>query len=289
MVSGFARLFRDGVRRLEAAGADAPQFACRCLLEHVFRRPAASLLCSDDVPGDGARAAFFEALEKYAGGYPLQYIVGDWEFLSLPVRVEEGVLIPRPDTETLALTAIAFLESAGADARFLELGSGSGCVCVALAKRTGRAGVAVDVSEKAVRLTRENARRNGVDGVLDVRRADLFDFYAELPDGSFALIVSNPPYLSDAEMADMDPSIRREPREALAGGADGLDFYRFIAAEYADKLRPGGRMCFEIGYRQAAAVSDILRQNGYEDIRTAADLGGNDRVVSAMRAGAANG
>lgn len=170
MVNSFERLYGDGVSRLRAAGADAPEFACKCLLEHVFQRPCAALLCSGAPPDPEPAARYCALVEKHASGYPLQYIVGEWEFLSLPIRVEEGVLIPRPDTETVALAAASFLEGRGPGARFLELGSGSGCISVALAKRTGCSGAAVDVSETAVRLTRENAARNGVDSQLCIRR-----------------------------------------------------------------------------------------------------------------------
>ena len=284
MVNAFERLYWDGVSRLRAAGADAPEFACKCLLEHVFQRPSAALLCSGAPPEPEPAARYCALVEKHASGYPLQYIVGEWEFLSLPIRVEEGVLIPRPDTETVALAAASFLEGRGPGARFLELGSGSGCISVALAKRTGCSGAAVDVSETAVRLTRENAARNGVDSQLCIRRADLFSFYRELPDGAFDLIVSNPPYLSAAELACADPSIRFEPREALDGGEDGLAFYRFIAAAYAPKLREGGGVCFEIGYSQADSVMNILRKNGYIHLGRQKDYGGNDRVIMGIRA-----
>ena len=135
-----------------------------------------------------------------------------------------------------------------------------------------------------MRLTRENAARNGVDSQLCIRRADLFSFYRELPDGAFDLIVSNPPYLSAAELACADPSIRFEPREALDGGEDGLAFYRFIAAAYAPKLREGGGVCFEIGYSQADSVMNILRKNGYIHLGRQKDYGGNDRVIMGIRA-----
>lgn len=149
---------------------------------------------------------------------------------------------------------------------------------------TGCSGVAVDISETAARLTRENAARNGVEAKLRVRCADLFSFYRTLPDRGFDLVVSNPPYLSARELAEADPSIRFEPREALDGGPDGLVFYRFIASAYAPKLKSGGGVCFEIGYGQAAGVTDILRKNGYMDIRVEKDYGGNDRMVMGIRA-----
>lgn len=282
--NGYARLYRQGVARLREAGADAPEFACKCLLEHVFCDPYTKLLCSETPPPPAAAARFSALVAKHASGYPLQYIVGEWEFLSFPIHVTEGVLIPRPDTETVALAAVSFLKRRGPGSRFLELGSGSGCISVALAKMTGCSGVAVDISETAARLTRENAARNGVEAKLRVRCADLFSFYRTLPDCGFDLVVSNPPYLSARELAEADPSIRFEPREALDGGPDGLVFYRFIASAYAPKLRSGGGVCFEIGYGQAAGVTDILRKNGYMDIRVEKDYGGNDRMVMGIRA-----
>ncbi len=127
----------------------------------MYTSAPARRFCAAGRRRTGACGPVLRACGKHASGYPLQYIVGEWEFLSLPIRVEEGVLIPRPDTETVALAAASFLEGRGPSARFLELGSGSGCISVALAKRTGCSGAAVDVSETAVRLTRENAARNG--------------------------------------------------------------------------------------------------------------------------------
>ena len=259
MVNSFERLYWDGVSRLRAAGADAPEFACKCLLEHVFQRPSAALLCSG-APPDGACGPVLRACGKARVRIPAAVYCGRMG-VSVPAHPRRGRgPDPRPDTETVALAAASFLEGRGPSARFLELGSGSGCISVALAKRTGCSGAAVDVSETAVRLTRENAARNGVDSQLCIRRADLFSFYRELPDGAFDLIVSNPPYLSAAELACADPSIRFEPREALDGGEDGLAFYRFIAAAYAPKLREGGGVCFEIGYSQADSVMNILRK-----------------------------
>ena len=167
----------------------------------------------------------------------------------------------------------------------LDLGCGAGLVGIAAAKVLGEGAVVLtDVDPAAVACARENAARNGVDSQLCIRRADLFSFYRELPDGAFDLIVSNPPYLSAAELACADPSIRFEPREALDGGEDGLAFYRFIAAAYAPKLREGGGVCFEIGYSQADSVMNILRKNGYIHLGRQKDYGGNDRVIMGIRA-----
>ena len=191
--------------------------------------------------------------ERRAAGEPLQYILSQWEFMGLPFAVDERVLIPRQDTETLCEAALA-LARARNYRTALDLCCGSGCIGVALCKLGGLAVVCSDISPDAAHMTAENAEWNDVS--VDVRTGDLFDTVQE---ESFDLIVCNPPYLSDADMQSLQRELTYEPRTALYGGADGLDFYRRIAAEYEAHLRSGGALLMEIGSTQAAQVSAMLQ------------------------------
>ncbi len=221
--------------------------------------------------GMSVNEAQLEAIGEMAGrraeGEPLQYLLGGWEFMGLPILLEPTVLIPRPETELLCERALALMDSAGYSS-VLDLCCGSGCIGIALAKRSGAAVTAADVSGDCLRLTQENAQLNGVD--VRTVQSDLFNGI----EGVFDLIVSNPPYLSAADMAEMQRELTYEPRIALYGGADGLDFYRRIAAGYRAHLREGGVLLMEIGATQADAVRTLFPGAAiYED------YAGNPRIA----------
>ena len=241
-------------------------------------------------PGDEAdpqkAAEATETAEKRASGYPLQYLLGKWDFYGCTFKVGEGVLIPRPDTEILVDTVREKLKGTKAP-RIADLCSGSGCIAIALKKNIPDADItAVELSEKALPYLIENARAN--DAVIryihgDVMNGALLDkFSDEAHSGNFIkcdCIVSNPPYLTGEEMADLQAEVQYEPAMALDGGRDGLKFYRVIACLWKEILKEGGIMAFEIGYRQGEQVSEIMRKSGFSDIEVIKDLGGNDRVV----------
>ncbi len=222
------------------------------------------------VPFDTVSGADIDALnaliERRLSGEPLQYVLGEWEFYGLPFYVDRRVLIPRPDTEVLAETALKLLRGERRDV--LDLCCGSGCIGIALAKYGGANVTAADLSADALSITERNAKRNGV--IVKTVQSDLFDGIA----GTFDLIVSNPPYLSASEMDERDKSLCFEPALALYGGADGLDFYRRIAKAYRRFLNPGGTLLLEIGYTQADAVSAL-----YDDSICIEDYGGRPRVI----------
>lgn len=195
---------------------------------------------------------------------PAAYIVGTEEFLGLELDVSPSVLIPRPSTEAL-------VERAGAPATFLDIGTGSGAIAVALALRGGR-GTAVDVSEAALRVARRNAANHGVLDRIDFRQADVWT------DGAWELVISNPPYVSTSEMDALPPEVKHEPRTALEAGADGLDVIRRIVAG-ARARAP--RLLLEIAPRQAEEVRILALQAGFSSVSISKDLDGFDRVVEA--------
>lgn len=242
------------------AGEDARTEAVFLLRACGFHSPYQELSETD--------AKLLEPLiERRLSGEPLQYVLGEWEFFGLPFYVDETVLIPRPDTERLAETALNLLTEDRHEV--LDLCCGSGCIGIALAALGGARVTAADVSADALAMTERNARRNGV--TVKTVRSDLFDGV----EGTFDLIVSNPPYLSKDEMDTMDRSLRYEPALALYGGEDGLAFYRRIARDYRSFLKPGGVLLLEIGYTQKDAVKAL-----FGECECIYDYGGNPRVIT---------
>ena len=204
---------------------------------------------------------------------PLQYILGSQEFMGLEFLVSPAVLIPRHDTETLVHEAVT---RGGNALRVLDIGTGSGCVAVLLAKLLPDAQVVtVDNSHKALAVARENAERNGVK--VSFVSGSLFQPFTGQ---RFDLIVSNPPYIPTADIDGLQPEVRDfEPRGALDGGADGLDFYRVMVPSAPNHLNPGGRLVVEVGIGQAEAVQGMFTTAGFVDIFTAKDPGNIQRVV----------
>ena len=198
-------------------------------------------------------------LQRRLQGEPVAYLVGEWEFFGLPLIVNEHVLIPRSDTEVLAQQAIDYLKDYPG-ARVLDLCTGSGCVGLAIASRLADCRVVLaDCSEEALRIARTNARLNHLQSRTAVLQADALAPPTAKFD-AFQCIVSNPPYIPTGDLADLDPSVRDyEPHLALDGGADGLDFYRAIAARWKEALLPGGRLLLELGIGEADAVMRLLR------------------------------
>jgi release factor glutamine methyltransferase len=222
---------------------------------------------------DSELAAYRSLVARRANREPLQYILGSQDFYGLDFAVTPAVLIPRHDTEVLVAEA---LKRAAADCRILDIGLGSGCIAVALAANLpGAAVCGVENSAAALAVARENADRHGVR--LQFFAGSLFE---PLPSERFDVIVSNPPYIPSGDLAGLDPEVRDfEPRAALDGGTDGLDFYRLLIPAAVDHLQPGGWLLVEVGIDQAAAVKDIFAVNGFSAIFTARDPGEIERVV----------
>ena len=220
---------------------------------------------------------FSQLVQERAKWEPLQYLTGKQEFMSLPFRISPGVFIPRWDTEVLVEEAIRILKNEDSP-RILDLCSGSGAIALSLANYLPKSRVwAVDLSSAALNISRENARLLNVDAQTTFLLGDLF---APVPQTEkFDLIVSNPPYISAVEMVDLPADVQKEPHLALYGGADGLDYYRRLAATAGKYLRPGSYLLLEIGWQQGREVIKLLINSGFSDVRTLQDLGGKDRAV----------
>ncbi|MBE6596630.1 MAG: peptide chain release factor N(5)-glutamine methyltransferase [Ruminococcaceae bacterium] len=254
---------------IENNRAEAAMLICRfCDISKVelFKRS------NEDFVSDELDAAVI----KRCSHYPLQYILGIWEFCHESYRVNEHTLIPRQDTEVLVEKAVSLLPE---KARFIDLCTGSGCVAVStLAARGDCHAVAVDLFPETVEIAGENAEQNGVGDRLGFLVADVLEpsFMEEL--GDFDFIISNPPYIASGDLDGLEEELSFEPRAALDGGADGLKFYSAIISNYGKYLRLGGGMLFEIGYDQADAVALLAHEKGYS-CEIFKDYGGNDRVA----------
>ena len=228
----------------------------------------------EDLPEEQLRE-YEIALKKRAEHVPLQYIVGETEFMGLKFKVNSNVLIPRQDTETLVEEALKVVKQG---MRILDLCTGSGCIIISILHNvTDVEGYAIDISKQALNVAKENAKLNDVSVMFE--RSDLFDNVM----GTFDIIVSNPPYIRTEEIVKLMPEVQTfEPMEALDGKEDGLYFYREIVAKCKDYLNPDGRILFEIGYDQGEDVSALLREAGFKDVQVIKDLAQNDRVVTGM-------
>lgn len=269
---------KRGEQVLAMAGIDDFKTDAWLLLEMICKidRGFYYMHMEDDLPEEQL-SEYEITLRKRAEHIPLQYIIGETEFMGLKFKVNSNVLIPRQDTETLVEEALKIVQPG---MRVLDLCTGSGCVIVSIlhnagGNASGVKGYAVDISKQALIVAKENAKLNDV--TVNFERSDLFDNVT----GKFDVIVANPPYIPTAEIAKLMPEVRDfEPTEALDGKEDGLYFYRKMVEQCGNYLNPGGKILFEIGHDQGDAVSGLLRDAGFYDIGIVKDLARHDRVVT---------
>lgn len=260
---------------LAEKGVENARLESEWLLCGVLDLDRVGLYLNFDKPLSEAELARFRGMvARRARREPLQYILGSQEFMGLEFAVTPAVLIPRHDTEVLVTEAV---QRAGDEGRILDIGVGSGCIAVSLAKALPRAEVmGVEASPEALALAEKNAEAHGV-------RVTLFEgsLFEPFPTERFDLIVSNPPYIPTADLESLQPEVRDfEPRQALDGGADGLDFYRLIIPAAPEHLNPGGWLLLEVGIGQAEPVQGLLEKTDmFTDIFTARDPADIERVV----------
>lgn len=222
---------------------------------------------------------FNTLIEDRLKGRPIAYIVGNREFMGLDFYVQEGVLIPRPDTEALVEEVIEICDGKEG-LNVLDIGTGSGAITVSLAKYLKNPKVkSFDISEIALEIGKKNAINNNVDDKIDFVKSDLFSAIKDM-DIQFDVIVSNPPYIPKKDIETLHTQVKDyEPYNALEGGEDGLDFYRDITKQSINYLKQSGVLAYEVGHDQAQDVAKIMQDNGYTNIYTKKDLQGIDRVV----------
>lgn len=250
-----------------------------CYLKKV---PRAKFFMEWSEPADDRTCdQFFDLVARRAKREPLQYITGIQEFMGYPIAVEPNVLIPRLDTEVVVDKAVELFREKKGDT-VLDLCCGSGAIGIAIAKKTGAKVTATDINPVAKSLTEKNARTNGIK-----MEALLGDLYEPIKKKKYHMIISNPPYIKTAKMETLMPEVKDfEPKEALDGGFDGLDFYRKIIEGAASHLKKEGLFVLEIGHDQSNAVTElILETEKFFDINTHKDLAGNDRAITARLLG----
>lgn len=246
------------------------------LLAHVFNIKRIDLLLHGDTPVSAeASSRYLELVQKRADHIPLQYIMGTQEFMGLEFEVTPDVLIPRQDTEMLVEEVLKLCSGKSV----LDMCTGSGCIIVSTAKLGNPLkAVGVDISYKALEIAERNANKHGVR--VEFLQSDLFDQV----EGSYDIIVSNPPYIPTEDIMQLMTEVKdHEPMAALDGSGDGLKFYRLITEKLYKHLPVDGIILFEIGYNQGEAVKQILLEEGFTDINIKKDLSGLDRVVTARR------
>ena len=284
------QLLEEGREKLKKAGVADWALDARYLLMAAFDLDLASLLVKQErqiLPGGESEEKihrYRQMIGRRAERIPLQQILGEQEFMGFPFQVNEHVLTPRQDTETLV--ELVLRERPDPSQSVLDLCTGSGCIALSLARLGGYRRVwASDLSEEALKVAEENAKgllKDPAESKAEFRllKSDLFEGIPK--EERFDILTSNPPYIPTEVIEGLEPEVRdHEPRMALDGDEDGLKFYRILAAEAGGFLNPGGVIYLEIGWDQGAKVEELLRQAGFQEIRTVKDLAGKDRVVRA--------
>ena len=274
---------------LARKGVESPRLQIELMLAHVLQMPRLKLYLNFNRPlTAGELDALRGIVQRRGAREPLQHILGSTSFCGLEMTVTREVLVPRPETELLAERAWEFLQQRAAGrqtpVQVLDFGTGSGCLAVALAIQAPQAQVhALDISEAALRVARENALRHKVAERIHFYASDGF---ASLPDGlKLDLLVSNPPYIPSAEINTLEPEVREhDPRVALDGGCDGLDYYRRLALETPPLLAPEGRLMLEFGDGQEEALREILPRPGWIVDAVEKDYSNQPRILIAHRA-----
>lgn len=278
-----AEVLKSATIRLEGGKIDTPRLDAEILLAHVLKWRRLSLYVDTDktLPLEKI-LRFNELITRRLDGVPVAYLTGSKEFMGLTFAVNESVLIPRPDTEILAEGVGKYLRGLGGEVTFADLGTGSGAICISILKfvKTARA-AAVDISAEALAVAKFNAIKFHVEDRVEFFCGDLF---APLTGKTFNAIVSNPPYIPTRELDALQAEVRREPRLALDGGADGLNFYRRIISDAPRFLATGGLLAVEVGINQAAAVKALMEAAGFVDVKIFKDLAGIERVVAGFSA-----
>lgn len=282
--------WREGRAALAQSGVETPQLDSEIIIRYLTCKGREEFYrdLGEPFPAE-LLARFYQLLRERGRGVPVAYLVGEKEFFGFSFKVTPAVLIPRPETEILVETALELWQQGDlpVSPRILDIGTGSGAIAISLALKIQNAEVvATDVKAEALAVARQNALRLGAKKTF-FRHGDLWQALetAESDSGprSFDLVVSNPPYIPKGELMRLTPELQQEPREALDGGEDGLDFYRRISAGLGQVLQHGGWVLLEVGQGQAPAVRELLAQAGLTVFPPVCDLSGVERVVKARQ------
>ena len=267
-----------GMIMLKSNNIESPKLKARLLLQYILKKTRQHLIVYDNEQITKKQQwEYFVNIEKLSKGVPLQHITHLQEFMKMDFYVNENVLIPRPDTEIL-VEEIIKIASNFEKTKILDLCTGSGAIGISIAKYVKNTKVyATDISEKALEVAKINAKNIGVEERIEFIKSDLF---SNIPKMKFDIIVSNPPYIKKGDICYLSEEVQKEPKLALEGGIDGLEFYRKITKQAIEYLKLGSYLCLEIGYDQKIDVIEIIEnENKYVDTYSKKDLYGNDRII----------
>ena len=269
---------------LAERGIESSRLDAEVLMADLLDMERIKLYVNYDYPLKSAEIdEYRERIKKRAQRIPVAYIIEKKEFMSLEFKVKEGVLIPRPDTESLVEAVIDYCQEKEInEPQIIDVGTGSGAVAVSLAHYIDEAKVVgVDVDPLAIKVARYNMEKHELNERMNILKSDLLSQFIKRDIKGIDIIVSNPPYISESEMEELPAEVKKEPRLALEAGEDGLDYYRRLIPQAEKILKEKGKLFLEIGYQQAAAVEELLSEN-WSDIKVEKDLAENDRVISAV-------
>lgn len=267
-----------GAIELKINNIETPKVKARMLMQFILHKTRQYIIVNDqEIMEPYQEKAYLEAIQKMKQGIPIEHITHQKEFMKLNFFVDEHVLIPRQDTEILVEEVISLAHRIHAK-KILDLCTGSGAIAVSLAKYINNSEItAVDISENALKIAKCNAKNNEVENQITFVKSDMFE---SLPKEKYDILVSNPPYIRKNLIETLEVQVQKEPKIALDGGIDGLDFYRKIINQGYEFLKYKGYMCLEIGYDQKEEVVNLIKQEGkYIDTYSKKDLYDNDRII----------
>ena len=279
----FDELYKIGIQELKKCSVENYVSEILYIFWYCFKMSKTDIIMkSREIPEFEKIELFMEIIEKRKLGVPLQYAIGEWEFMGINLYVGEGVLIPREDTSVLVNCVINEAEKMN-NPKIIDLCSGSGCIAFALEKnlKNNPEIYGVEISEKAFKYIEKNS--NKLDSKVQFLNGDIFDISNKFDDEYFDIIVSNPPYIVSNDIAYLQREVLYEPILALDGGNDGLNFYRKICMLWKNKLKNSGVLAFEVGYNQADKVKNIMTSSGFHNISLLKDINNIDRVVIGYR------
>jgi len=277
------KLLKDGIDIIKQREFNSPKLEVELILCYLLQKDRIYLhLNRKEEVSEEIKDKFYKLAEKRNNGYPLQYITNSQEFMGLDFYVQEGVLIPRPDTETLVETVINIVkERYNKEIKILDLGTGSGAIALSLAYYLRNSFVtAIDISDIAVETTKINIKKHNLNNI-EVIKGNIFE---DILGEKFDVLVSNPPYIESDEIKNLQTEVSvYEPRLALDGGVDGLDYYKPIVELFKKICEENGVLAVEIGRQQKKSVEEIfLNSKVFKEVKAYRDLAGNDRVIIGM-------
>lgn len=268
---------------LAAKGIESSRLDAEVLMADLLDMERIKLYVKFDYPlKSGEINEYRSRIKKRAQRFPVAYIIGKKEFMSLDFKIKEGVLIPRPDTENLVETIIKYCEETeNKQSRIIDVGTGSGAIAVSLAHYLKEAKVVgVDISTSALKLAQANMKKHELEDRMSILKSDLLEEFIKREINGVDIIVSNPPYITKSEMKNLPPEVKKEPKTALEAGEDGLDYYRRLIPQAEKVLKKQGKLFLEIGSKQAETVQNIFSKK-WSKINLKKDYAGHNRIITA--------